>query len=198
MLLIQTILPFLLLLLQTQVGSFTLRQDLEKDLGKLASTPVFISDNTSASPSVQTIVQDLQLFGVAATIDLSNSKYSQSSQGNHTIHVWTFKESDITSLYQIETTIALDTVVTQRYLENRAPTQHQIQNKFTFRTYAVSTSADPLRFYYMTEAEQGLLEYRIGNRQVLINYPAKKEGLSDILPKVEDELSAVLAALQKL
>jgi hypothetical protein len=198
MLLIQTILPFLLLLLQTQVGSFALRQDLEKDLGKLANSPVFISDNTSASPSVQTIVQDLQLFGVAATIDLSNSKYRQSSQGNHTIHVWTFKEGDITSLYQIETTIALDTVVTQRYLENRAPTQHRIQNKFTFRTYAVSTSADSLRFYYMTEAEQGLLEYRISNRRVLINYPAKKEGLSDILPKVEDELSAVLAALQKL
>ncbi|WP_162427139.1 hypothetical protein [Pontibacter pudoricolor] len=196
MLLIQTILPFLLLL-QAHVGTFTLRQDLEKDLAKLAGTSVFISDNTSASPSVQTIVDDLQLFGVAATIDLSNIKYSQSSQGNHTIHVWAFKEGDITSLYQIETTIALDTVVTQRYLENRAPTQHRIQNRFTFHTYAVSTSAHPLRFYYMTEAEQGLLEYRIGNRQVLVNYPAKKEGLSDILPKIQDQVSLVLSNLVK-
>jgi hypothetical protein len=79
MLLIQTILPFLLLLLQTQSGNFTLKQDLERDLKQISNTSVFISDNTSASPSVQTIVHDLQLFGVVASIDVSNSKYSQSA-----------------------------------------------------------------------------------------------------------------------
>ncbi|MER2996949.1 hypothetical protein [Pontibacter populi] len=197
MLLIQTILPFLFLLLQAQADNYTFKQDLEKDLGKLTGSPVFISDNTSASPSVQTIAHDLQLFGVVATIDLTNSNYSQSSQGHHKIQVWKFPVGHIKALYQVETSIALDTVVTQRYLENRAPTQHRIQNNFTFRTYAVTTSDDPLHFYYMTEAEQGLLEYRIGNRQVQINYPSKKEGLSDILPKVEREVSAVLSAAMK-
>ena len=197
MLLIQTILPFLFILLQTQTDNHTLKQDLEKDLKRISSTSVFISDNTSASPSVQTIVHDMQLFGVIATIDLTNSKYNQSTQGNHKIHVWKFPEGSIKSLYQIETTIALDTVVTQRYLENRSPTQHRIQNNFTFRTYAVSTSDDPLHFYYMTEAEQGLLAYRIGNRQVQVNYPSKKEGLSDILPKVEENISTVLSVVMK-
>ncbi|MBC5775185.1 hypothetical protein H8S95_13990 [Pontibacter sp. KCTC 32443] len=197
MLVIHTILPFFLLLLQPQVGNYTLKQDLEKDLKLLSSTSVFISDNTSASPSVQTIAHDLQLFGVVASIDASNSKYSSSTQGRHTIQQWKFSEGNIKAIYQIETSIALDTIVTQRYLENKAPTQHRIQNKFTFRTYAVSTSAGSGHLYYMSEAEQGLLDYRIGSRQVQINYPDKKEGLSDILPKVEQDVSIILTSEMK-
>ncbi|NDK56201.1 hypothetical protein [Pontibacter fetidus] len=196
MLFIQTILPLLFILLQAQGGNFALKQDLEKDLKQLSSTSVFISDNTSATPSLQTIAQDLQLFGVVATIELGNSKYSQQTQDNYTIQQWKFPEGNIKALYQIETTIALDTVVTQRYLE-RGPTQHRIQNKFTFRAYAISTSAGSDHFYYLTEAEQGLLEYRIGNRLVQLSYPEPKEGLNDILPKVEDAFSAVLSAVVK-
>ncbi|MEJ8757363.1 hypothetical protein WG947_10170 [Pontibacter sp. H259] len=197
MLLIQIILPFILLLVQAQTGSYTLKQDLEKDLKQLSTTSVFIDDNTSASPSVQTIAHDLQLFGVIASIDLTNSKYSQSSNGKHTVQQWQFPEGSIKTITQIETSINLDTVVTQRYLENRAPTQHRIQNKFTFRTYAVSTSDGLQHLYYMTEAEQGLLEYRTGDRRVQVNYPEKKEGLSDILPKVEQDVSNVLSAMLK-
>jgi len=196
MLLIQTILPFLFLL-QTITGNYNLKQDLEKDLKQLSTSPVFISDNTSETPSVQTIAHDLQLFGVVATIDLSKSKYSQRTQGKYKIQKWQFAGGIIKAIYQLETTIALDTVVTQRYLENRAPSQHRIQNNFTFRTYAVSTSESADHLFYFTEAEQGLLEYRIGNRQVQVNYPSKKEGLSDILPKVEDEISAVLVSVMK-
>jgi hypothetical protein len=196
MLLIQTILPFLLLLLQTQSGNFTLKQDLERDLKQISNTSVFISDNTSASPSVQTIAHDLQLFGVVASIDVSNSKYSQSAQGKYKIQQWQFSDSNIKAIYQIEITIALDTVVTQRYLE-RAATQHRIQNNFTFRAYAVSTSAGADHLYYLTEADQGLLEYQIGKRQVQISYPEPKEGLNDIFPKVEQKLSAVLSATLK-
>jgi hypothetical protein len=86
--------------------------------------------------------------------------------------------------------------VTQRYLE-RAATQHRIQNTFTFRAYAVSTSAGADHLYYLTEADQGLLEYQIGKRQVQISYPEPKEGLNDIFPKVEQELSAVLSTALK-
>lgn len=198
MLLIQTILPFLFFLLQTQTGNYSFKQDLEKDLKQLSTTSVFISDNTSASPSVQTIVHDLQLFGVVATIDVSNSKYRQSKKGNYKILQWQFPEGNIKAIYQLETTIALDTVVTQRYLENRAPTQHRIQNNFTFRAYAVSTADDPQQLYYFTEAEQGLLEYRIGMRQVQINYAAKKDGLTDVLPKVEEQISKVLSSVSSV
>ncbi|WP_242927570.1 hypothetical protein [Pontibacter vulgaris] len=196
MLLLKFILPFLFPILPVQVGNLLLKQDLEKDLKLLNSSSVFISDNTSASPSVQTLVHDLQLFGVIATIDLTNSKYSSSSQGKHKIQKWQFQEGNIKAIYQIETSIALDTTVTQRYLE-RAPTQHRIQNKFLFRTYAVSTAADSEHLYYMTEAEQGLLEYRIGTRQIQVNYPDKKEGLDDILPKMEEEVSIVLTSVLK-
>ncbi|NEM98605.1 hypothetical protein [Pontibacter burrus] len=196
MLLVQTILPFMLLL-QTIAGNYSFRQDLEKDLKQLSTTSVFISDNTSASPSVQTIVHDLQLFGVVATIDVSSSKYSQSTKGNYKIQQWQFPEGNIKAIYQLETTIALDTVVTQRYLENRAPTQHLIRNNFTFRAYAVSTTDDPVHLYYFTEAEQGLLEYRIGVRQVQLNYSAKKEGLSDVLPKLTEQVSKVLSSVME-
>ena len=196
MLIIQIILPYLFLLLQTQAGNYTLKQDLEKDLKQLGSIPVFITDNTATDPSVQTIVHDLQLFGVAATIDLAKSKYSQRTQGRHHMQQWQFPEGNsIKAIYQIETTIALDTVVTQRYLENRAPTQHRIQNHFTFRTYAISTATEPMQLYYQTEAEQGLLEYRINDRQVQVNYMPAKEGLADILPKVEADVSKVLSSL---
>jgi len=197
MLLIQTILPFLFLLLQTQAGTYSFKQDLEKDLKRLSTSSVFISDNTSASPSLQTIAHDLQLFGVVATIDVSNSKYSQSTKGNYKVQQWCFPEGNIKAIYQLETTIALDTVVTQRYLENRAPTQHRIQNTFKFRAYAVSTAEDPQQLYYFTEAEKGLLEYRIGVRQVQLNYSAKKEGLSDVLPKVEEQVSKVLSSVME-
>ncbi len=197
MLLIQPILLLFLLFFTQNDGSLHLAQEIEKDLKVLNSTPVFISDNTSASPTVQTIANDLQLFQVIASIDLRAGKYSQTTQGNHKIQKWQFPEGQIKAIYQIESVIALDTVVTQRYLENRAPTQHHIRNNFTFRTYAVSTANSPIKLHYFTEAEQGLLEYNIDDRQVQINYPDTKEGLSDILQKVEEEVDRVLHAVMQ-
>lgn len=197
MLLIQTILPFLLLLLNTQSGNYSLRQDLEKDAKILSSGPVFITDNTSASPTIDQVAHDLQLFGVAATIDLSKTNYSTENRQGHAVQKWKFTEGAIKAIYQIETTIVLDTVVVQRYLENRAPTQHRVQNTFTFRAYAVTMANNTAGLFYLTEVQQGLLNYRIGNRHIQLNYPAKKEGLSDIQPAIEAELDKLLSQLLK-
>ncbi|MFD2248066.1 hypothetical protein [Pontibacter ruber] len=198
MLLFQTILPLFLFLFFDQPDSLQLNRDIDKDLRILENTSVYISDNTSLSPTVEMIASDLELFRVAASINLADGSYSSNKQGNHTVHTWRFKGGgNIAAIYQIESVIALDTVVTQRYLENRAPTQHRIRNNFTFRTYVVSTAATPVKLYYLSEAEQGLLKYKIDDRQVDLVYPEKKEGLSDILPKVEAELDRVLVSLNR-
>lgn len=197
MLLIQTILPLLLLLLPVQSGNYMLQQDLEKDAKILSGGPVFITDNTSASPTINHVAHDLQFFGVAATIDLSKSNYSTENRQGHAVQKWKFSEGPVKAIYQIETTVTLDTVVVQRYLENRAPTQHRVQNTFTFRTYGLVTAGRSLSMYYFTEAQQGLLEYRLGDRHILLNYPTKKEGLSDIQPAMQNEMDKLLSELLK-
>ena len=198
MLLFQIIFPLFFFLFSDQAASLHLSRDIEKDLAILGNTSVYMSDNTSLNPSVETIATDLQLFGVTASINLANSHHSSNKFGDHTVHQWRFKEGGpIKAIYQVESLVKLDTVVTQRYLENRAPTQHRITNDFTFRTYVVSTDASPVKLYYLTEAEQGLLKYNIDARQVSLIYPSKKEGLSDILPKVEEEVDRVLHAVMQ-
>lgn len=189
--------PVLFAFLFSQDSNLQLGQDLRKDSKILASTSVFISDNATLSPSMRTIESDLELFYVMASINLSESKYSARQQGRHHIQTWRFSEGNIKAIRQIETTIALDTVVTQRYLENRAPTQQRIQNNFKFRTYAVSTHDALIKLYYLTEDEQGLLEYKIDDRHVELVYSKKKLGLSDIMPKVKDELDRLVVDLSK-
>lgn len=189
--------PVLFAFLFNQDSNLQLGQDLRKDAKILASTSVFISDNATLSPSMRTIESDLELFYVMASINLSESKYSARQQGRHHIQTWRFSEGNIKAIRQIETTIALDTVVTQRYLENRAPTQQRIQNNFKFRTYAVSTADALIKLYYLTEDEQGLVEYKIDDRHVELVYSKKKLGLSDIMPKVKDELDRLVVELSK-
>lgn len=171
----------------------TLGKDIQKDWAKLQKDKdYFISDNASDDPSIQTIASDLQIIHVASAIDLSNSVYSGRLLGDWVVHKWEFDDSSIEAIYQFERTIALDTVVTNKYLENKAPTQQQIKNNFTFRAYAVSTTASPLKFYYLTEDVQGLLEYKVDDRAVQVNYATKIEGISDILPQVQKELKFVV------
>lgn len=180
-----------------QDSNLQLGQDLGKDAKILANTSVFISDNATLSPSLRTVESDLELFYVMASINLSQSRYSARQQGKHHIQTWRFDEGNIKAIHQIETTLALDTVVTQRYLEDRAPTQQRIQNNFKFRTYTVSTADAPIKLYYLTEDEQGLLEYKIDDRHVELVYSKKKQGLSDIMPKMKDELDQLVVQLSK-
>ncbi|PVY41723.1 hypothetical protein [Pontibacter virosus] len=189
--------PILFSFILSQDSNLQLGQDLSKDSKILANTSVFISDNATLSPSMRTVESDLELFYVMASINLSQSKYSARQQGKHHVQTWRFNEGNIKAIHQIETTMALDTVVTQRYLENRAPTQQRIQNNFKFRTYAVSTADALIKLYYLTEDEQGLLEYKIDDRHVELVYPKKKVGLSDLIPKVKDELDQLVVALSK-
>ena len=189
--------PILFAFILNQDSNLQLGQDINKDVSILANTSVFISDNATLSPSMQTIESDLGLFSVMASINLSQSKYSARQQGKHHVQTWRFDEGHIKAIYQIETTITLDTVVTQPYLEDRAPTQQRIQNNFKFRTYAVSANDAPIKLYYLTEDEQGLLEYKIDDRHVELVYPKKKLGLSDIMPKVKDELDVLVVELSK-
>ena len=191
------LLPVLFTFFYSQVADLQLAQDIRKDAQILENTSVYISDNSSFSPSLQTIASDLQLFLVTASIDLSQSRYSNSQQGKHLIHSWRFNDGDIKAIHQIDTSVDLDTVVTQRYLENRAPTQQRIQNSFKFRTYVVSTASTPIKLYYLTEDEQGLLEYKIDDRHVELIYPKKKNGLSDIMPKLRGELDRLVVGLSK-
>ena len=191
------LLPILVSLVLTQGSNLQLGQDLSKDVKILANTSVFISDNATLNPSMRTIESDLELFFVMASINVSQSKYSARQQGKHHVQTWRFNEGNIKAIHQIETVIALDTVVTQRYLEDRAPTQQRIQNDFKFRTYAVSTTDALIKLYYLTEDEQGLLEYKIDDRHVELMYPKKKQGLSDIMPKVKDELDQLVVELSK-
>ncbi|MBF9252512.1 hypothetical protein I2I11_04330 [Pontibacter sp. 172403-2] len=195
MFILQSILPLLFAsFFFNAPSSLLLQQDIVANLEKLQNDSRFyISDNASPSPSLQTVASDLQLFGVAASIDLSQATYSSRLDGNHLIEKWAFPDGQIEAIYQIQSTIHLDTVVTQRYLDNRAPTQQHITNDFTFRTYAVSAPSAPVKLYYLTEADQGLLEYRINDRQVQIGYADKKEGLRDVLPQVEKEIKDLLS-----
>lgn len=187
--------PLLIAFVFNQDSNLQLEQDLNKDASILANTSVFISDNATLNPSMRTVESDLDLFLVTASINLSESKYSARQQGRHHVQTWRFGEGNIKAIHQIETTLALDTVVTQRYLEDRAPTQQRIQNNFKFRTYAISTADTPIKLYYLTEDEQGLLEYKIDDRHVELVYPKKKQGLSDIMPKVKDELDKLVVGL---
>jgi hypothetical protein len=191
------LLPVLFSFFYSQVADLQLARDIRKDAQILGNTSVYISDNASVNPSLQTVASDLQLFLVTASIDLSQSRYSSSQQGKHLIHSWRFNEGDIKAIHQIETALALDTVVTQRYLEDRAPTQQRIVNSFKFMTYVVSTASAPIKLYYLTEDEQGLLEYKIDDRHVELVYSKKKNGLSDIMPKLRDELDRLVVGLSK-
>jgi hypothetical protein len=190
--------PILVALLFSQGTNLQLAYDINKDAQILGNTSVFISDNATFNPSLQTVDSDLQLFLVTARIDLSQSRYSAKPYGKHQVQAWRFEEgSNIRAIYQIDTSLALDTVVTQRYLENRAPTQERIMNNFRFRTYAVSTRDSVQKLYYLTEDEQGLVEYRIDDRHVELVYSRKKQGLSDVMPKLKDELDALIVRLSK-
>lgn len=177
----------------TQAAQLNLGKDIQKDWEKLQKdSRIFISDNSSDSPSLQTIASDLEVIHVVAQIDLSNSVYSGRLMGDWVVHKWQFDDSHIKAIYQYERTIALDTVVTDTYLENRAPTQQQVKNNFSFRAYAVTTTGSPIKFYYLTEQDQGLLEYKVDDRTVQVNYATKKEGLSDIMPRVQKEMEFMI------
>lgn len=192
MFILHAILPLLFSMLVAP-GALLLQQDMMQNLAKLQNdSRYYISDNASPSPSLQTVASDLQIFGVAASIDLSQASYSSRRDGNHLVEKWAFPDGTIKAIYQIQSTVHLDTVVTQRYLDNRPPTQHRVANDFTFRTYAVSTASAPVKLYYLTEADQGLLAYRINDRQVQIGYADKKDGLNDVLPQLEEGINELL------
>jgi hypothetical protein len=196
MLLQNIILPILFSLsLWRAETPLVLKQDIDKDVNILNNTAVYISDNTTLNPSLQAIMNDMQFFMLAGNIDLAAASHSSSTKGKHEIQKWDFEEGDIKTILQITSPVALDTVITQRYLENRPPTQHRVNNKFVFRTYLVSTTNSPLKLFYLTEADQGLLEYKLDERHVQIGYPKKKEGLSDILPRFEEEIERLIKGL---
>ena len=185
--LLPLLLPYLL------ATTLLLQQDLEKDLALLTKdSRYFISDNSTQTPSVQSVASDLQLFQLAANLDLSNAAHSSEIMGEHRVDLWRFDEGGIRAIYQIESNILLDTVITQRYLDNRTPTQQRITNDFTFRTYIVSTDSAPAKLFYLTEAAQGLLAYKLGEKQVAINYATKKEGLTDVLPGYMEEVQRLI------
>lgn len=193
-LLLSILLPLSFIL--TDTTKLHLLQDLQKDLGQLqTSERHFISDNSSLSPSVETVVEDLQLFSLVANLNLSQASYTWQEQGPHQIHRWRLDEGNIRSITQIQSIIQLDTVVTQRYADNKPPTQQHIRNSFTFRTYLVSTASEQHKLYYLTEEEQGLLAYRIGEKQVKITYAASKAGLADVLPDFLRQLDNLTATL---
>ena len=185
--LLPMLLPYLL------ATALHLQQDLEKDIALLTKdSRYFISDNSTQTPSVQSVANDLQLFQLAANLDLSKAAHSSETIGEHQVDIWRFDQGDIRAIYQIESNIQLDTVITQRYLDNRTPTQQRITNDFTFRTYIVSTDSAPAKLFYLTEAAQGLLAYRLGEKEVAINYAEKKEGLTDVLPGYIEEVQRLV------
>lgn len=193
MMFLHAILPLLFSFILADSAQLRLKQDLQKDITKLQqSNRYFISDNTSETASLQSILTDLQLFGMVSNLNLDNAMYSQHRQGPHHIQQWRFKEGNIKSITQLESVIALDTVVTQRYLENRPPSQHRIQNNFVFRVYQVATQTEPAKLFYLTEEDQGLLAYHLGEKQAQISYTSPKNGLNHLLPKYEAEVKTVL------
>ncbi|WP_299824206.1 hypothetical protein [uncultured Pontibacter sp.] len=193
MMLLHAILPLLFSFILADTGQLKLQQDIQKDVTQLQqSNRYFISDNTSETASLQHMLADLQLFGMIASLDLSKAGHSQQQQGQHQVQQWLFEEGEIRSIKQVESIIALDTVVTQHYLENRPPSQHRITNNFVFRAYQVSTATEPAKLFYLTEESQGLLLYRLGKKQVDISYTAAKNGLNHLLPKYQAEVTAIL------
>ncbi|RIJ42805.1 hypothetical protein [Pontibacter oryzae] len=196
MAILNILIPLLFSLLQADNTALQLKQDLQKDLSRLQQrNSYFISDNSTDQPSVKSIANDLQLFALVANLDLSRTTHNTQQQGPHQIQQWTFSEGQIRRVVQVESIIALDTVVTQRYLENRPPTQHRVQNTFTFRTYFVSTDDAQHKLHYLTEAEQGLLAYTLGEKQVEVSYTSPKEGLTDILAKYKNEAKQLSLSL---
>ncbi|GAB3203635.1 hypothetical protein ABID22_002091 [Pontibacter aydingkolensis] len=193
MMLLHAILPLLFAFILADTSQLKLQQDIQKDVAKLQqSNSYFISDNTSETASLQSIFNDLQLFGMVSNLDLSKAKYSQHQQGPHQIQQWIFDQGQIKSITQLESIIALDTVVTQHYLENRPPSQHRITNNFVFRAYQVSTATEPAKLFYLTESEQGLLAYHLEEKQAHISYTSSKNGLNHLLPKYHAEVEAIL------
>ncbi|WP_187263062.1 hypothetical protein [Pontibacter beigongshangensis] len=196
MLLLHVLFPLLFSLFSTDPAALRLQKDLEKDYQLLTKGQYFISDNTSSSPSLRTIESDLALFQLVASIDLSAADYSTSTSGKHQIMKWEFKEGDLKALYQVESSIQLDSTITVRYLDNKPSTQQQVRNTFRFRTYVVATTAAPDRLVYVTEADQGLITYRLDIRQVDLVYSRQKEGLSVVLPGFMQEINQLINQMQ--
>ncbi|MHA6248891.1 hypothetical protein ACXYMU_13190 [Pontibacter sp. CAU 1760] len=193
------LLPLLLSYLLAFSPTWHLPQDLQQDYTRLTQNGgYFISDNSTPTPSVQTVASDLALFQLVANLDLSGAKTQHYTSGNHTVTVWQLPEGDIRKVYQVESQLHLDTVVTQRYLDNRRPTQQRLVNDFTFRSYTVATADDATKLHYLTEATQGLLGYKLGEKEVVINYSPAKEGLADVLPVYEKEVAQALLKAQQL
>ena len=198
MMILNTILPLLFSFLFASSGELKLQQDIQKDVTKLQqSKQYFISDNTTETATLQNIISDLQLFNLAANLDLSQARYSQQQHGQHLLKQWHFPDGDVKSISQLESTIALDTVVTQRYLENRPPTQHRIQNNFTFRVYQVATASEPAKLFYLSEIDQGLLMYKLGKKEAHISYLSPKNGLNHLLPVYQEEVKRILDDIMK-
>lgn len=194
---LNTLLPLLFFFLFADTGTLHLQETIKNNLAKLeASKSYFISDNSSLSPSLETIQDDMQLFTVIAGLDLSKANYEQHQQGTHLVERWSFEQGDIKDVYQIKSIMHLDSMVTQRYLDNRPPTQQHIVNDFTFQTYIVSTTTEPAKLYYLSETDQGLLSYSLGKKQVEISYNSTKEGLINILPKVKKEIQQLFVSSQ--
>ncbi|MCJ8167604.1 hypothetical protein MKJ04_22365 [Pontibacter sp. E15-1] len=190
---LSSLLPLLLSFVMSVSQTLYLQQDITQDYARLArENRYFISDNSTQTPSLETVARDLLLFQLAASLDLTQATHSSHTSGNHRVDVWQFAESEITSIYQIESKVHLDTVVTQRFLDNVPPRQQRITNDFTFRSYAVATAGEPQKLYYLTEADQGLLAYRLGEKEVQINYSAAKEGLADVLEGYKKEIAQLL------
>jgi hypothetical protein len=193
MILLNTLLTFLLSLIFISQAQFKLNQDIQKDVQRLQENHrYFISDNTSETASLKDIQSDLQLFGLISNLNLNDATYSQRKEGPHLIHQWKFDEGEIYSITQIESNIHLDSVITQRYLEDRPPSQHRMINDFIFRTYQITTISEPAKFLYITEADQGLLAYKFGKKQIDISYTAAKTGLNDLFPKYRKEVESLL------
>jgi hypothetical protein len=174
-------------------ATLKLKHDILKDVNKLQqSKSYFISDNTTETASLEGILDDLKLFGLVANLDLSKANYTSTKEGKHEIQKWSFENGELKSITQLESNIHLDTVITQHYLENRPPSQHRIINDLSFRAYQISTKSDPDKLFYLTEDDQGLLAYKIGEKLVGVSYTSAKQGLIDLLPKYKEEVQMLL------
>ncbi|MDX5435610.1 MAG: hypothetical protein LPK03_00340, partial [Pontibacter sp.] len=135
--------------------------------------------------------------GLVSGLDLSKATYSQQQVGQHQVQQWHFTDGEIKSITQLESMIALDTVVTQRYLESRPPSQHRIQNNFTFRVYQIDTASEPAKLFYLSETDQGLLMYRLGEKEAQISYLSPKNGLNNLLPVYQEKVMRLLDGVVK-
>jgi hypothetical protein len=194
--LLYPLLPLLFSFVLKADDTFKLKQDLLADADKLQhSKGYFISDNSSETASILNIIQDLKLFGLVATLDLGSATLSQRQIGQHNISKWTFKTGELESITQLESSIALDTIITQHYLEDRPPSQHRIKNNFLFRTYQVALKGQPNKLFYLTETDQGLLTYSVGDKTVSLSYKSAKQGLNDLLPEFKTKVRDILGKL---